>query len=81
MTLREIVEGPVTTLGNGVIGVLFAVAFLLFIYGMFKYFFLKSSDPKAREDGKAFIFWGIIGLAVMFSVWGLVNTVISIIPT
>lgn len=81
MTFKELVYGPITTIGNSIIGLLFTVAFLFFIYGMFKYFFVKGADPKSRTDGRSFIVWGIIGLAVLFSIWGLVHLVINIIPT
>lgn len=79
-TLRTLVEGPITSIGNAIIALLFAVAFLVFVFGIFKYFFFSQSDPKARADGRAFILWGLVGLAVLFSVWGLVRLVIGILP-
>ncbi len=82
MSLKDLVNGPITSLGNGIISLLFAAAFLLFIFGVFKYFFLNGvKDPKAHLDGRNFMIWGIIGLAVMFSVWGLVRIVINILPS
>lgn len=59
---------------NGVlIPLLFALAFIVFIFGVFKYFFLHGAEESERTKGKAFILWGIIGFAVIISVWGLVN--------
>ncbi|KND49465.1 MAG: hypothetical protein AB203_00045 [Parcubacteria bacterium C7867-008] len=80
-SLCAIVNNTIVPLGNGIVALLFAVAFLLFIYGMFKYFFLKTSDAKGRAEGRAFMIWSIIGLSVMFSVWGLVRLLLNIIPT
>lgn len=80
-TLKELVNGPVTQLGNLVITLLYAFAFLFFLYGVFKYYFLKGTDPKSREEGKMFMIWGIIGLAVLFSVWSLVKLAVNLIPT
>jgi hypothetical protein len=80
MTLKTLVDGTIIPLGNGIVGVLTAVAFLLFIFGVFKYFFVKGADAKARAEGRGFILWGIIALAVLFSVWGLVRLVINILP-
>lgn len=79
-SLKDIVNGTIIPLGNGIVGLLMAVAFLLFIFGVFKYFFVKGADAKARAEGRGFILWGIIALAVLASVWGLVQLVITILP-
>lgn len=81
MTLKNFVNGPITSIGNMIIALLFAAAFFLFIFGVFRYFFVKGGDPKARIEGRGFIIWSIIALAVLFSVWGLVRLVITILPT
>ncbi len=39
------------------------------IYGAF----LMVSDEEKREAGKQMIYYGIIGVFVMISVWGFVN--------
>lgn len=56
-----------------VIPLIFAFAFLFFLYGVFKYFILGGDSDKSREEGRAFILWGIVALAVMLSTWGLVR--------
>lgn len=55
--------------------VLFAVAFIVFLYGVFKKYIWSRGDETAVEEGHKLIFWGIIGFAVMISLWGLVNVV------
>lgn len=80
-SLKDLVNGPVTQLGNLVITLLYAFAFLFFLFGAFRYFFLKGTDAKSREEGKMFMIWGIIALAVLFSVWSLVKLAVNIIPT
>jgi hypothetical protein len=81
-TLKDFVNNTVTPLGNMIIALLTAAAFLLFIFGMFKYFFVGGvKDPKARGDGRQFMLWSIIALAVLFSVWGLVHLLLDILPT
>lgn len=75
--------GLVTQYSSGILAlinqvfvpVLFAIAFLTFLYGVYKYFILGATDPKARSDGQQFVLWGIIGFAVILSVWGLVAIV------
>ena len=59
---------------NGVlVPVLFAVAFIVFLWGAFSTFIIGASDGKAKETGKNLMLWGLIGFFVMVSVWGLVN--------
>ena len=61
---------------NGVfVPVIFAVAFLTFIWGVYRYFILGADNEAEREKGKSFVLWGIIGFVVILSVWGLVGLV------
>lgn len=57
------------------IPLLFAIAFLVFLFGVYKYFILGGADSKSHEDGRKFILYGLVGFAIMVSVWGLVNIV------
>jgi hypothetical protein len=79
-SFKDIVNTIIIPLGNLVVALLMAIAFLLFIFGIFKYFFVKGSDEKARAEGRGFILWSIIALAILFSLWGLVRLVIGILP-
>lgn len=57
---------------------IFAIAFLLFIWGVFKYFIYGATDEEARNSGKQFMIWALLGFVIMISVWGLVNLVDNI---
>lgn len=71
--------------GSGIIGILntvvvpliFAGIFAVFIWGVVQYFFLHVDDEKARATGRQFALWGILGIVVLLSVWGLVNVLLS----
>ena len=52
---------------------LFAVAFIVFLYGVFKKYILSKGDAGSIEEGHKLILWGVIGFVVMISLWGLVN--------
>lgn len=73
-------SGLVTNLENIVfkplVVALLTVALVVFFWGMIKYI-NSLGNTKDKEDGKSLMVWGIIALAVMVSVWGLVNLVIS----
>ncbi len=61
-------------IGVAIIPLIFTLAFLFFLWGMAMYI-RGSDDVKKREESKKFIYWGIIGLTVMVSVWGIVKIV------
>jgi len=54
-----------------IIPLIFALAFLFFLWGVLK--FMMATDVKAKQEGQKLIWWGIIGLFVMVSVWGIIK--------
>ncbi len=56
---------------NAVIPLIFALAMVMFLWGVVQ-FVINSDDESKKTKGKNFMLWGIIALAVMVSVWGLV---------
>ena len=52
--------------------IIFGIAILIFLWGGVR--FMRANE-KDREELRQFFLWGIIALAVMASVWGLVNFV------
>ena len=54
-----------------VVPLLYALAFLFFLYGAVRYFFLEEEE--AKKQGKDFAIWGLVGIVVMFTVWGFVR--------
>ena len=63
----------INTINNILVPVLFAVAFIVFLWGAFDTFILGSNDEEVKDKGKNLMLWGLIGFFVMVSVWGLVN--------
>lgn len=65
---------------KSLIGVIFpvilAVAVIVVIWGIFK-FILNAGDEEARKTGRSLILWGIVGIFLMLSVWGLVNILLG----
>ena len=63
----------INTINNVLVPVLFAVAFIVFLWGAFYTFILGSGSEEVKEKGKNLMLWGLIGFFVMVSIWGLVN--------
>lgn len=63
---------------NPVIYFLFAIALLYFLYGVLV-FIINADDETARDTGKKHMLWGIIGLFIMVSVYGILGLIIGTI--
>lgn len=61
---------------NPLIKLLFALALAFFLWGMSQ-FVLNAENDEARETGKRHMLWGIVGMTIMFSVWGLMYLVLD----
>ena len=75
--------GIIGIINTVIVPVIFALAFLVFIWGVINYFLINGGEEKKREEGRQFIFWGILGIVLLFSVWGFVNLLLftlSIMP-
>jgi len=70
-------SGLIGVLNTVVVPIIFTLAFAAFIWGVVNYFFLHGGEETKREEGKEFILWSIIGIVVLFSVWGFVNLLLS----
>jgi len=57
---------------NPLIILLFGIAILVFLYGVFEYVKGGSSED-GRSKGAQHMFWGVFGLFIMVSALGLVN--------
>jgi uncharacterized membrane protein (DUF373 family) len=76
-TAKELVGRVNQFVINPLIAVLFAVAFIVFVYGLYEGFFAPNAGDDARKKGKDHILWGLIGMAIMVSVFGIMNLIIN----
>lgn len=65
----------INLINNVLVPVLFAIAFIVFLYGIAKAYIFSTGDEEAVKSGHKIILWGVIGFVVMVSLWGLVNVV------
>lgn len=70
-------SGIIGVLNMVIIPVIFTLAFGVFIWGVVNYFFFHGDEEAKREEGKEFVFWGIIGMVVLLSVWTFVKILLS----
>jgi hypothetical protein len=67
--VREIINPLMLLLATG--------AFVLFLWGVFQ-FIAHAGDESKRSEGKQAILWGLVGLVIIFSAYGLMNTVLNL---
>lgn len=69
--------GFTTFITNILIPLVFALALLMFLWGVFQYFILGGGDSTKRADGQQLMLWGIIAFVVMVAIWGIVNLIVG----
>lgn len=61
---------------NPLIFLAFGIAFLVFFWGIFQFIASQTTDT-GRDEGKRKIFWGIFGMFIMFSAYGLIRLILG----
>ena len=61
---------------NRAISLLFVIATLVFLWGIIRYVIAGGDEEKLKE-GRQYIIYGLVGLAVMLAVWGIVGAVVT----
>ena len=71
-SLTDLINFFTCTLMDAVAPLLVSLAVVGFIWGIIQYF-LNPDNEEKRKAGKKFMFWGLISLFVIVSIWGLVG--------
>ena len=78
MTIVPFLIRAVDLIANPLILLAFGISFLYFVYGVFNFLNQDmNSVDKSRKEARDAIIWGIVGMIIMFSVFGLIKFVIS----
>jgi len=77
--LSELGTLIINTINDVLVPVLFALAFIVFLWGAFMAFIVGAQNDDTKTKGKNLMLWGLIGFFVMISIWGLVNILVGTI--
>jgi phosphate starvation-inducible membrane PsiE len=61
---------------NPIISVAVALALVVFLWGVVQFIYSETSDSK-REEGKKKIVYGLVGLFIMFTAYGIINFILN----
>ena len=80
--LNSFLSKVVAEIINPIILLLGALAFIVFLWGVFE-FVAHAGDETKRKEGKEAILWGIIRLVISFGAYGIINLALGTfgIPT
>lgn len=62
-----------TNLGNTFIQILIAFAVIWIIFNVVRFLIVGADSEEARGKARSAILWGVVGLFVILSIWGLVR--------
>ena len=72
--MDALLNGIKTEIVNPAIYLLLAMAAAYFVWGVFM-FVSNYEDPEAQEAGKKHMIWGVIGIAIMLSAFGIMRMI------
>lgn len=58
---------------NVLIPLAFTMCILYFFWGVAKYIRTGAGSDKAAEEGRRVMIWGIVGIFIAFSIWGIIT--------
>lgn len=74
----SVLDPLIKNIVNPVIQLLFAIGIIVFAWGVAQMVW-NGDDPDARDQGKRHMLWGVIGMFIMVSAWGIIYLVANTI--
>lgn len=71
----NLIENLIIILNDYVTPFILGLAFLVFVWGVFKYFVLGGGDEEKQTEGKSLMIYGISAFVVMLCFYGLVQLI------
>lgn len=58
---------------NVLIPFILGIGFLVFVWGMFKYFIVGGANDEAKEQGKSLMVYAVLAFVLIIVFWGIIN--------
>ena len=76
MTSSKIIGAIITNIIQPLIILMFIIAIVVFIWGVVT-MIMNAGNEEARSTGIKHMMWGLIGLFIMFGVYGILNLLVN----
>jgi hypothetical protein len=70
---QDLLENILIFSNNVLIPFIIGIGFLVFVWGIFKYFIFGGANDEAKEQGKGLIIYATLGFVLIIVFWGIVN--------
>lgn len=77
MNLDSLLDGIVREIVNPLIWLLIGAATVIFIYGVLEFIGTFGGGDDKRSQGRSHMVWGIVGLTIMFGVFGILRIALN----
>lgn len=64
---------------NPLIWLLFAVALVIFLWGVVEFLRERDSNSQKANDGKQHLLWGLVGMFIMVSAFAILNLIKNVL--
>jgi heme/copper-type cytochrome/quinol oxidase subunit 2 len=70
---QDLLENILIFTNTVLIPFILGIGFLVFVWGMFKYFIAGGANDDAKEQGKSLMIYATLGFILIIVFWGVVN--------
>jgi len=74
---QDLLENIVDFTNDILIPFIIAIGFLVFVWGMFRYFIAGGANDEAKQSGKSLMIWATLGFVLIIVFWGVINLIAS----
>jgi hypothetical protein len=76
-TLQTFIKNTVLFLSSTIVPFLLAIAFLIFVINVVRFFVLQSGNEDGQKNAKSLALYSVLAFLFILIFWGLVNTLVS----
>lgn len=73
----ELLKTIINVINDVLIPFILAIAFLVFVWGVFQFFIAGGANDEKKEKGKSLMVYAIAGFVLILAFWGIINLLAS----
>ena len=70
---QDLLENILLFSNDVLIPFILGIGFLVFVWGMFKFFIFGGANDEAKEQGKSLVIYATLGFVLIIVFWGIIN--------